>query len=127
MLSEMKTHSAHTSINISKYEIFSNSIIGLDENVNVLCFLRKRIAGEYFLEVDLSKYTKVEVEQRNHQEGENHTMQTLVDEIVLKFYPKSSSDKIALIELYNRKEMQILSGEIQLAQEWAHFLNNRIK
>lgn len=127
LLSEIKTHSSNKAISISKYELFSNFIVGLDEKANVLCFLRKKEASEHFLEVDLSKYAKVELEQRNHQERENSNTQTVIDELVLKFHPKSSSDKIALIELYNRKENQILSGEFQFAQEWVHFLNNRIK
>lgn len=127
LLSEMKKHSYHTALNISKYELFSNCIIGLDEKANVLCFLRKREAGDHFLEVEVANYAKVEVEQRSHEEGENYTKQTVIDELSLTFHPKTNANIIARIELYNRKEKQMLSGEFQLAQEWALFLNNRIK
>jgi hypothetical protein len=127
LLSEIKTLSSNKAIQLSKYELLSNFIIGLDEKVNVLCFLRNKEKDKHFLEVDLAKYSKVEVQQSNHQEGENNNTRVVIDELVLKFYPKSSSEKIVLIELYNRTETQNLSGEFQLAQEWAQFLNNRIK
>ena len=125
-LSEIKTLSSNKAIQLNKYELLSNFIIGLDEKANVLCFLRKKETGNHFMEVDLTKYIKVEVQQSNHQEGENNNTRSVIDDIVLKFHPKSSTDKIALIELYNRTETQNLSGEFQLAQEWTQFLNNRI-
>lgn len=127
LLSEIKTLSSNKAIQLSKYELLSNFIIGLDEKANVLCFLRKKETGNHFLEVDLAKYTKVEVQQNNHQESENNNTRTVIDQLVLKFHPKSSPDNIVLIELYSQKEAQNLSGEIRLAQEWAQFLNNRIK
>jgi type VI protein secretion system component Hcp len=126
LLSEIKTLSFNKAIQLSKYELLSNFIIGLDEKANVLCFLRKKETGNHFMEVDLTKYIKVEVQQSNHQEGENNNTRSVIDDIVLKFHPKSSTDKITLIELYNRTETQNLSGEFQLAQEWTQFLNNRI-
>ena len=126
LLSEIKTLSSNKSIQLNKYELLSNFIIGLDEKINILCFLRKKETGNHFLEVDLSNYTKIEVQQSNHQEGENNNTRIVIDQLVLKFLSKSSSDKIVLIELYNRTETQNLSGEFQLAQEWAQFLNNRI-
>lgn len=127
LLSEIKTLSSNKAIQLSKYELLSNFIIGLDEKANVLYFLRKKETGNHFLEVDLAKYTKVEVQQNNHQESENNNTRTVIDQLVLKFHPKSSPDKIVLVELYSHIEAQNLSGEIQLAQEWALFLNNRIK
>jgi hypothetical protein len=127
LLSEIKTLSSNKAIQLNKYELLSNFIIGLDEKTNVLCFLRKKETGNHFLEVDLAKYAKVEVQQNNHQEGENNHTRTVIDDLVLKIHPKSSSDKIVHIELYKRSETQNLSGEFQLAQEWSQFLNNRIK
>ena len=126
LVSEIKTLSSNKAIQLSKYELLSDFIIGLDEKVNVLCFLQKKETGNHFLEIDLAKHSKVEVQQNNHQEGENNNIRTVIDQLVLKFLPKSASDKIVLIELYNRTETQNLSGEFQLAQEWAQFLNNRI-
>jgi hypothetical protein len=127
LLSEIRTLSSNKAMHLSKYELLSNYIIGFDEKANVLYFLRKKETGNYFLEVELAKYTKVEVQQNNHQEGENNHSRTVIDDLVLKFHPKSSSDKIVHLELYKRLETQNLSGEFQLAQEWAQFLNNRIK
>jgi hypothetical protein len=64
------------------------------------------------------------MQQSNHQEGENNNTRTVIDQLVIKFHPKTGTDKIEMIELYNRVETQNLSGEFQIALEWVQFLNN---
>lgn len=125
LLSEIKKNSKNESIHLSKYELLSNFIIGIDETSNHFYFLRKKEDSNHFLEIDLNKYAKCEMQQSNHTEGENNSVQSVIDQLALKFHPANASEKMILLELYNRSDNQNLSGEFQLAQEWTLFLNKR--
>lgn len=126
-INEIKKKAKNDSIQLTKYELCSNFIIGFNDVSNMFYFLNRTESGYYFVELNLADYINCELQQLNHSEGENGSKRSVLDQLFLKFTPRSSEGKIVNVEIYNRAETYALSGEIQIVKEWIVFLKNRFE
>lgn len=125
MVKQLKDHAKNETLQLTKFDLQSNLIIGLDDLSNTLYFLIKKEGVDHFQQINLANYKSCELQQSNRELGDQSKSQSVVDRLSLQLNPSKSSDQPVLIEFFNRSETVNLSGEFQLARDWEKLLRVR--
>lgn len=123
MINELSSMS-NGQLKLTKYESLSNIIIGLDETNNKIYFFNQTKSGAIKKVVDLEAFEKSEVIRTDEANNDNSVK--IIQSVSLRFLPKNKSTETAVLELYNAEETGALAGELQLANEWCQYLNEKI-
>ena len=110
---------------ISKYECWNKSVIGIDELNNKVFVIKNVNKTETSQFINLADIQKCRVNKigRNvsGKEGSIH----VVDKIELVFINRDKTD--ITVEIYNAEyNSLVLSGELQLSEKWCKIVNDRI-
>ena len=114
---------------ITKYNHWSNTLIGIDESsLKKVFFIRKNSHNEFRKVIDLSEVQKCRVVNVTRTVGEGKNKQSVIDKIELRFtFNNKNTPEIAL-EFYNSDfDSLTLSGELQLAENWLQIINKNLK
>ena len=113
---------------IRDIDIWSNSIIGIDEKSQKLFFVFKSEIEEFVADFNINELKSCELININHtivKEKENYK---IIDQLDLKLNFLNPSLKTANIEFYNFEKSSVpLNGELQLIEKWQTKLNKLIQ
>ena len=120
---------------ISQYEIWNNSIIGIDHLTNQVFFIKRITDEETFQHIKLAEIQKCRVSEvgrtvalASRTVGISGMGVKVIDRVELVFvnHDKNKPDLIA--EFYNKETGNLnLTGELQLAEKWCKIVNDKIK
>jgi len=112
---------------ISEYDLWNNTLIGIDKQAHKLFFIRKYSDHTIKNEIDLVGIQKGRVINSNRiveNGGSNHT---IIDKLELTF--ASSDFKVAdtILEFYNtNRDNLVMNGELPKTEKWAAIVNENI-
>jgi hypothetical protein len=120
---------------ISQYEIWNNSIIGIDDLTNQVFVIKNIFDNETFQSIKLTEILKCRVNEvvrtitlASRTPGIKGNVIKAFDKVELLFinHDKNKPDLIA--EFYNKETGNLdLTGELQVAQKWCKISNDKIK
>ncbi len=110
---------------ISKHEICSDFVIGIDEIKNYVFFFKqkKEEAISQFVDLAEIKISKA-VKSTRAAKSKNENI-TITEKVKLSFIPKNKGKAETQFELYDQENVQ-LNGELQLADKWSQQINDRL-
>ena len=112
---------------ISLYDIWSDSVIGIDETKNIVFTIRKTKEKETNLAVNLAEIFRCRVAEVSRTSGPKEGNIKAFDRIDLVFASKDKSKADVVVEFYNANTDRLtLTGELQLAEKWCKIVNDKI-
>lgn len=112
---------------ISRYDIWSGSVIGIDETQNIVFAIRKTKEKEIHVVVNLDEIFRCRLAEASHTSGAKGGNIKAFDRIDLVFSNKDKSKADVVVEIYNvNTDRLTLTGELQLAERWCTLVNNKI-
>ena len=124
LLSILRNLASKNNANITKYDIWKSSGIGIDEGNNHLFFFRQNKENISELELDLARVKKCRVEKngRNVKSGANGF--SVLDRVDLVF--ENGTGKISAFPIYiSNSDMQLVD-ELEIVQKWEKLVNERL-
>jgi len=112
---------------ISEYDLWNNTLIGIDKNAHKLFFIRKTDDNSISNEIDLSGIQKCRFNNSSRVVTNKESNHTVIDKLELAL--TSPDPKIAdtVLEFYNtNRDNLFLNGEQQLTEKWAAIVNENI-
>jgi len=112
---------------ISKFDIWNNSVIGIDEVRNFVFVIKKTIDNETSQRINLAEIQRCRLIEASRITGPKEGNLKACDRIDLAFisYNKNTPDYI--VEFYNSNTDRLtLTGELQLAEKWCEIVNIKI-
>lgn len=111
---------------ISKYEICSDFIIGIDESENFIFFFKqkKEVAISQYVDLSEIKICKVLKSTRTIRSKNGNV--EITEKVKLSFIPKNKDKAETSFEMYDDENTQ-LSVELQLVDKWSRLINDRLK
>jgi len=112
---------------ISKFEIWQNSIIGLDPKNNLLFFgkiLKDGITEQF--QIDLNRIKSCALKS-NYRIVNSHEMnQKIIDKIEMSFVSDDLKKPAHKITFFDSNDNFQLSGEVQMSQKWERLISNQL-
>jgi len=113
---------------ISAYDIWNNSIIGMDKT-NHFLFAIQKMKGDDKAElvINLTEIFRCRVAESSRTSGPKEGNLKAFDRIDLVFTNKDKNKADKIVEFYNSNTDSLtLTGELQLAEKWCVLVNNGI-
>ncbi|WP_066217862.1 hypothetical protein [Formosa haliotis] len=110
---------------ISKYDVGSDFIIGLDEVKNLVLFFKKGIDNTIEECLDLSNYkdcNTIKTGKHLNAKSSAHAIETLK----LGFIPTDQTNVAPQFEFYNEDKNMQLSGELQIINTWQSLIHQKL-
>jgi hypothetical protein len=113
---------------ISEYDLWKNTVIGIDKVVNKLFFIRETIIDECEREINLSEIQNCRIANVNRTINNKNGNYKVTDKLELVFIYREKNKPETKLEFYNSdKDSLILNGEIQLAEKWSGLVETMIE
>jgi len=112
---------------ISKYDRWNNSIIGIDEDSNLVFNISKINEVETVQQINLADIQKCRIFESSRTVGIEKSSMKVVDKIELAFVKRDKNKPDTIVSFYNSDYDRLtLSGEIQLTDKWCKIANDKI-
>ena len=112
---------------ISQYDIWNNSVIGIDATQNMVFAIRRTKEKETSIVVNLAEIFRCKVIEVSRTSGPKEGNMIAFDRIDLAFINKDKSKADVVVEFYNANTDRLtLTGELQLAEKWCVLVNNKL-
>jgi len=112
---------------ISEYERWNNSIIGIDRKRNYLFFIRITNENETTQQINLTDIQKVRVIESSRIVSIKESNSKVVDRIELEFSNINRNKPDTIVEFYNTAyDNLFLAGELVIAEKWGKIINDKI-
>jgi hypothetical protein len=112
---------------ISRHDIWSDSVIGIDESSNKVFVVRKTAGSESGKVIDLTEVFRCRVAEISRTSGPKEGNVKVFDRIDLVFMNKEKSKPDTVVEFYNSNTDRLtLAGELQLAEKWCVLVNRQL-
>jgi len=112
---------------ISTYDIWNNSVIGIDDATNRVFVIRKINDNETSQRINLAEIFRCRVVEVSRTSGPKEGNMKAFDRIDLVFSNKDKSKVDIVVEFYNANTDRLtLTGELQLAEKWCKITNDKI-
>lgn len=112
---------------VSHHDIWSESVIGIDESKNVVFVIRKNAGSEAEKVINLAEIFRCRVAEISRMAGPKEGNMKVVDRIDLVFTNKEKSKSDVIIEFYNSNTDRLtIAGELQLAEKWCVLVNKQL-
>jgi len=126
-LNPLKELAFRNQCQISHSDIWSESVIGIDDNKNQVFVIRKNAGSESEITINLSNVFRCRVSEISHTSGPKEGNIKAFDRIDLVFSHKEKSKPDVSVEFYNSNTDRLtLAGELQLAEKWCSLINRRL-
>ncbi len=113
---------------ISECKTWNNSIIGIDKVKHVVLFVSNNENVVFEKEIKLNEINKCKVVTKSHTTGFKKENYKVVDSISLAFECKRKTSPDEILDFYNDSfDGLTLSGELQIAGQWAKIVNDEIE
>ena len=113
---ELKAHAITNGCHITEYDLWHNTVIGLDANANCLFFLRKGKDGEVVKQAHLAGIS------RCYMEGADNA----IDRLELVLVHNSSKEPDTVLEFYNSNTLMQINNELELIRKWHALVEERL-
>ena len=112
---------------ISQYDIWNDSVIGIDETQNTVFAIRKKKEKETSIVVNLAEIFRCRVIEVSRTSGPKEGNVIAFDRIDLAFINKDKSKADVVVEFFDANTDRLtLTGELQLAEKWCVLINNKL-
>lgn len=112
---------------ISRHDIWSESVIGIDENTKKVFLVRRTAGSEAEFVINLAEIFRCRVAEISRVSGPKEGNIKAFDRIDLVFMNKEKSKPDAVVEFYNSNTDRLtLAGELQLAEKWCILVNRQL-
>lgn len=113
--------------NITKYDVWKNSVIGMDDSAAEIYFIRNSSDDQSFQKILLSEIKRCWINDVSRSVFFNGSSVKVVEKVELKMENKGKGKPDTVLEFYNQEsDRSDLSGELQLADKWCKILNEKI-
>lgn len=113
--------------NITQYDVWNNSVIGMDDSSAEIYFIRNSADDQSFQKVQLAEIQRCWLNEVSRSVFFNGSSVKVVEKVELKMDNKGKGKPDTVIEFYNQdSDRTDLSGELQLADKWSKLLNEKI-
>lgn len=126
-LQRLNREAAKYTLNVSTFNTWGNTSIGMDEAANVVFFTKKTADGDTALKVALAEAENCRVAniKRTESDGDHHYSLTEKLELVFETrYKKKTETALSFFDIQHDGGM--LTGELQMAEKWCNIINNKI-
>lgn len=114
-------------LQISTFNTWGNTSIGIDEAANVVFFTKKTPDGETGQQVVLAETEKCRVAAIKRTQSNEDGNYTLTDKLELLFEPTDKMKTETAFPFYDvAYDGAILTGELQQAEKWCNIINDKI-
>jgi len=112
---------------VSRYDIWNDSVIGIDEATSLVFVIRKINDTETSQRINLAEIFRCRVAEVSRISGPKEGNLKAFDRIDLVFVCKDKSKADIVVEFYNANTDRLtLTGELQLAEKWCMLLSNKV-
>lgn len=119
---------------ISQYDIWNNSIIGIDNLTNHIFFIKNIFDDEISQSIKLSDILKCRINEvgqtvtlASRTVGIKGNVIKAFDKVELVFINRDKNKPDLIAEFYNKETGNLnLTGELQLAEKWCKIANDKI-
>jgi len=111
---------------ISRYETCRDMVIGLDEQNNRVFFYKKSPSEEVAQHIELAGIKTCKVVNTSRTLKDKDNVRNVLEKLELSFVPAAENNPAIVLELYDMyKNVQPL-GELEFAEQWAKWMNERL-
>lgn len=123
LVSKIQAVASEFNNSIERFDTIWNGIIALDAKAKVLFFYYEGKAGAETLRIPLADHNKCEVMLSELNVGDLAKTKA-IDTVSIRFSPKSNTEKVNDIVLFDGKTGLTLNTELNLAKDWVKMLND---
>jgi hypothetical protein len=126
-LQRLNRQAGKYNLNVTTFNTWGNTSIGMDETANVVFFTKKTTDGDTAQQVALAEAEKCRVAniKRTESDGDHHYSLTEKLELVFETRDKKKTET-ALPFFDIQHDGGMLTGELQMAEKWCNIINNKI-
>ncbi len=119
---------------ISQYDIWNNSVIGIDNLTNQVFFIKNAFEDEASQTIQLNEILKCRVNEvgrtmtlASRTVGIKGNVIKAFDKVELVFINRDKNKPELIAEFYNKETGNLnLTGELQMAEKWCKIINDKI-
>ena len=112
---------------ISEYDLWNNTLIGIDTTAHKLFFIRKTAESAISNAIDLHGIQKCRVINTSRVVTNKDSNHTVIDKLELALASPDAKIADTILEFYNtNRDNLFLNGELPLAEKWAVNVNTNI-
>lgn len=119
LVTELKAHAITNSCNITRFDLWHNTAIGIDDANSCLFFLRKSKDGEVVKQAHLAGVSS------SYTNGDDRPSESPGLELVLVHGNVNAPNTV--LEFYNRASLMQLNNELELLKKWHSIVEEHIK
>lgn len=113
--------------NITQFDIWHNSVIGMNDSVAELYFIKNSSDEQTFQKIQLSEFQRCWVNEVSRTVSIKESIIKVVEKVEVIMANKVKNKPDTAIEFYNQETDRLdLFGELQLAEKWCKLLNDKI-
>jgi len=112
---------------ITRHDLWDTSLIGIDDTVNRVFFIKKINNNQIAKKIDLADIQKCQVLNNNRMVSNKDGNVKVIDQVALLLTYHNKGKKETGLEFYNADhDGFMLKGEVQLAEKWSSIINDAI-
>ena len=112
---------------ISEYDLWNNTLIGIDKDSHYLFFIRKTDSNVITNEIDLSEIQKCRVVNSARIVNNKKSSSNVIDKLELSFSYRDPKKNETTMEFYNtNRDSLTVYRELQLIEKWSEIINTDI-
>lgn len=112
---------------ISRYDIWNNSAVGIDDTARWVFFTRKVNGAQTEYRINLAEVQKCRMLNSHRTVSRADGNQKMIDRLELAFTYRDKNKGETVLEFYNRDfDSPTLSGELQLTEKWGKIFSDTL-
>jgi hypothetical protein len=108
MVKQLRAQAITSGCNITRHDLWHNTVIGIDDNAKCLFFFRRTKEGEVQKQAHLAGVTKVYINGADNA----------IEKLELVLVHNSSKEPDTVLEFYNSATLMQINTELQLVKKW---------
>ncbi|MGE5395628.1 MAG: hypothetical protein ACM3P1_12875 [Candidatus Saccharibacteria bacterium] len=113
--------------NITQYDIWHNSVIGMNNSDAELYFIKNSSDDQTFQKISLSDIRRCRVNEVSRTVSIKESIIKVVERVEVIMTSKVKNKPDTVIEFYNQETDRLeIFGELQLAEKWCKLLNDTV-
>lgn len=112
---------------ISRHETCRDMAIGLDEQHNRVFFYKKSPTEEVRQHIELAGIKSCKVINTSKSLRDKDNVRTVLEKLELSFAPAVENKPATVLEIYDMYKNVQPAGELDFAEQWAKWVNERLK
>lgn len=127
LIKNLKSYADRNGFNLDKWESVGNLALGIDSNNKVAYFTEVEEGVYDTRHLNLTDFSICKVNREVREVDYHGEKDKVTHSLEVNFYPKSKNDMVSSFLLFDENKNKMLSGEIQLANEWVANFNALVK